>query len=34
MNIGECILTGLAIITAGLVAIVFIAAKYDMLNKK
>ena len=34
MNTGECILVGLGIITAGLVAIIYIACKYDVKNKK
>ena len=30
MNIGECILVGLGIITAGIVAIVYLDGKYDI----
>lgn len=34
MNIGECILVGLAIVTAGIVALTYIAGKYDLIDKK
>lgn len=30
MNIGECILVGLGILVAGLVAIVYLDGKYDI----
>lgn len=33
MNVGECILVGLGIVVAGFIALVYIAAKYDLKSK-
>jgi hypothetical protein len=34
MNTGECIIVGLGIVIAGLVALAYISGKYNMLDDK
>jgi hypothetical protein len=34
MNTGECIVLGLCVVVAGLVALTYIAGKYNMLEDK